>query len=384
MGYYIRFLPKKKNAPIWKLQFVSARKADQRESSAAANPKRAWDISKDRWSSLGFHASMSLQDARVRGRQLNADLRLKQQELRLKQLRDKELKFQLLNAAALPEEFVSEFEERFVRPRNDLSKKEYKARHHSRFTAWRTAQKIIVAVGVEPTNWLYHQDRFYDQFHKCQFSIGYVQRVLAMINLWGHFITRKLCQPYYAVRAPKGYERQRLLEAFYSKSSRRRVPSAPITPELLSKINGIMNAVNFNWLYISVWLGLRPQEIDNILDDRMWKVETLPTGRKIIWVYQTKIVALPPEDRWKPIPILFDEQHFALKIIADKNFKRPLTKTVSKYIGPKHDLYGGRKGFVDLMLYKGQMLENISIWMGHSTLNRTWRSYKNKKIYHGD
>jgi hypothetical protein len=28
----------------------------------------------------------------------------------------------------------------------------------------------------------------------------------------------------------------------------------------------------------------------------------------------------------------------------------------------------GRKGFTDLMLAKGHSLENISIWMGHSTL----------------
>jgi hypothetical protein len=35
------------------------------------------------------------------------------------------------------------------------------------------------------------------------------------------------------------------------------------------------------------------------------------------------------------------------------------------------DLYGGRKGFTDLMLSKGNTIENISIWMGHSTLDRT-------------
>jgi hypothetical protein len=45
-------------------------------------------------------------------------------------------------------------------------------------------------------------------------------------------------------------------------------------------------------------------------------------------------------------------------------------------------LYGGRKGFTDLMLSKGNTIENISIWMGHSTLDRTWRSYKQKMKFH--
>ncbi len=91
---------------------------------------------------------------------------------------------------------------------------------------------------------------------------------------------------------------------------------------------------------------------------------------------------MPPEDRWKPIPLLFDEQHFALKVIVDGILKRPLLKTVRLLFGKGFSLYGGRKGFVDLMLARGHAMENISIWMGHSTLSRTWRSYKNKRVFH--
>jgi hypothetical protein len=280
------------------------------------------------------------------------------------------------------EEFVAEFEERFVRARDVLTESQRQRRNKQRYTTWRAAQKTIVKVGIEPTNWFYHQDYFYDSFCENQYSVGYIQSILGMINLWGHFITRKLCQPFSPIRYPKGYERQRLLEAFYQKKSHHRVPSQSITPEHLAMIEGRINIKNFNWLCISIWFGLRPQEIDQLNQASMWKIEILPTGRKILWVFQTKIIALPPEDRWKPIPIIFDEQHFALKMILDKNFKRPLTKTIQKHIGPGHDTYGGRKGFVDLMLSKNQSLENISIWMGHSTLGRTWRSYKNKRVYH--
>jgi len=34
------------------------------------------------------------------------------------------------------------------------------------------------------------------------------------------------------------------------------------------------------------------------------------------------------------------------------------------------------------MLAKGNSLENISIWMGHSTIGRTWKSYKKRRKYH--
>lgn len=57
-------------------------------------------------------------------------------------------------------------------------------------------------------------------------------------------------------------------------------------------------------------------------------------------------------------------------------------KTMHFHFGPGVDLYGGRKDFTDLMIAKGHTLENISIWMGHSSLDRTWRSYKAKARFH--
>lgn len=137
----------------------------------------------------------------------------------------------------------------------------------------------------------------------------------------------------------------------------------------------------FNWLYLSVWLGLPPQEVDNLKNKDLWRVEETSSS-KILWVFQTKIVSLSYEDRWKPIPILFEEQEFAVRIIKAQKFQRPLVKTIHHYFGEGIDLYGGRKGFVDLMLSKCHALENISVWMGHSTLERTWRSYKQRKKYH--
>lgn len=189
-------------------------------------------------------------------------------------------------------------------------------------------------------------------------------------------------RPFLSIPRPTGYERRRLIEAYFQINKNKRKDSKPLTPIMLNSTRSQLRTDLYNWIFLSVWFGLRPKEVDNLHDQDLWKIEKLFNGRTVLWVYQTKIVALPPEDRWKPIPILFDEQRFALRILKSGNFKRPISKTMKKYFGKGVDLYGGRKGFTDLMISKGQILENISIWMGHSTLNRTWKNYKSRKLYH--
>lgn len=229
---------------------------------------------------------------------------------------------------------------------------------------------------------VFHTHDIYDYFHQKQLSLRYILSILKLSNLWGFFICKKMARPFLPVPPPRGYERQRLVDEYYRKEQKARKPSLPLSPEALRETAGKMNVKNYHWLYLTVWLGLRPQEVDNLLDKQLWWVETLPNKRKVLWIFQTKIIALPPEDRWKPIPILFPEQEFSLRIVEGQNFKRPIGKTMKKYFGKGTDLYAGRKGFTDLMLSKGHSLENISIWMGHSTLDRTWRSYKSRRRYH--
>jgi hypothetical protein len=250
------------------------------------------------------------------------------------------------------------------------------------YVVWRAAQKMIVAIGVEPSEWFYNIHPIYDYFCTMKMSPKYMMSVLKIANLWGFFISRKLARPFLQVPSPRGYERQRLIEANYEKDRGVSRASKSIGPEDLAKLKGKLNSKNLNWLFISVWFGLRPKEVDSLKNKELWKTETLANGRKILWVFQTKIIALPPEDRWKPIPILFDEQHFALQIIEAKTFQRPLIKTMRKHFGKGVLLYAGRKGFSDLMLSKGHAFENISIWMGHSSLQRTWKSYKSRRKFH--
>lgn len=128
---------------------------------------------------------------------------------------------------------------------------------------------------------------------------------------------------------------------------RGRKASAPLTPKTLMKKKGMINQYNFNWLLISVWLGLRPKEVDNLHQKRFWKVESLGSGLVILWVYQTKSVALPPEDRWKSIPLLLQDQVTILQILKSSNSRRPLMKTIRRHLGDDINRYGGRKRFTD-------------------------------------
>jgi hypothetical protein len=57
MGYYVRALPWKKSNPRWKLQFVSYKSQDTKDSNAIKT-KKEWDVDPDRWRCLGFHKSV--------------------------------------------------------------------------------------------------------------------------------------------------------------------------------------------------------------------------------------------------------------------------------------------------------------------------------------
>lgn len=379
MSYYIRALPKKKSEPKWKVQYVSFKKSDYKDSKAKF-PKKEWDISTERWIALGFYRYLNLEEAKIRARQLNSQLEIKKQEERLLKSEEASRNFQKRFDSVLPEEFVSEFEKRFMRKRD--SEVDRGRRRTSRaMLVWKAAQKMIVSIGVEPTDWFYSSYEIYDYFNSKKYSIRYIQTILKIANLWGYFISKKTGRAFLPISSPKGYERARLIDTYYNKTEKVRIASAPLAPEDLYISKGKIKNEQFNWLYLSVWFGLRPQEIDNFKIKELWRIEE-NSNPKILWVFQTKIISLPTEDRWKPIPILFHEQEFALRIIKSQTIQRPLVKTLHHYFGKGIDLYGGRKGFVDLMLSKGHALENISVWMGHSTLDRTWRSYKQRRKYH--
>lgn len=206
MGYYIRALSGKKKFPKWKVQFVSYKKADAQNSNAA-KPKKEWDVSKERWRALGFLTRMSVDEAKTRAKQLNSLEIIKRQEKRLRQMKLEELEISRKYEAFLPEEFKEEFEKRFLRRRDsqtDSNKRKLTRAH----TIWRAVQRLIIDIKIEPSEWYCNQDRIYDYFYENKFSLSYTNKMLALFNVWGFFICRKLDQPFLPVSRPRGYERK--------------------------------------------------------------------------------------------------------------------------------------------------------------------------------
>jgi hypothetical protein len=209
-----------------------------------------------------------------------------------------------------------------------------------------------------------------------------MKKILLITNLWGNFLSRRLGQSFMRIPLPRGAEKARLLDAYFEKCGRALRQSEPLTPKKLSNAKSHLKNEQYNWLYLSVWLGLRPQEVDQLKDERLVRLQRDMSGTPILWVYQSKLASVPPRYRWKLIPLVFKEQEKALKIIRSKLFQRPLIKTVKRLFGAHTTLYGERKGFTDLMLSLKQDFIHISQWMGHSSIERTWKNYKSRCITH--
>jgi hypothetical protein len=319
---------------------------------------------------------MNLDEAKSHVRYLNSRAKLKLDELRRQRLREMQELFELEAAAVFPDVFKREFEERFILGRIPNEERRNVISH------WRAAQRLLLKLKLDPSDWFEESTKFYDYFYDKNHSLSYLRKILRLANLWGFYISKKRAKPFLPVLSPAGHEKRRLVTSYYAKREKPPQESDPITPEQLSRIRGSIYIPLYNWLYLSVWLGLRPLEIDNLKKDGFYYIDIDDTGTKIMWIYQTKLVSLPPSKRWKPIPLIFKEQQEIVTILSKGEFHRPLTKTVKHHFGEGTTLYGGRKGFTDLMLSRGQSLENIAQWMGHSSIERTWKNYKSKTIFH--
>lgn len=329
-------------------------------------------IPKDTWHTLGFSPSSSFEEAKARAQQLNALAHLRRHEARRARIIERQRIEEVTQSAFLPEPLVKEFEETRLFGRFPNGARDKTASY------WRAARRVIAELKVEPKDWCFEAVRFYDYFRRKEFSPAYVQKLLRILNLWGSYVARKQEKPFDPIPAPRGVERVRLSDSAKKKKNKQgNKRSAPLTPSMLEAKRELLKAEHYAWLYLSVWCGLRPVEVDGLKQADTWRVE-YEGKTPVLYVYQSKLVALEEEERWKPIPLFLPEQKKVLKLLEAPK-KRPLAKTLRSHFGERVTTYGGRRGFTDLMLARGQSLEDISVWLGHTTIERTWRSYKNRQ-----
>ena len=82
------------------------------------------------------------------------------------------------------------------------------------------------------------------------------------VNLWVFFICKKMGRPFLQVPIPGGYERRRIINAYFEKSANKNKLRIDL----------------FNWMYLTVWFGLRRKEVDYLHDKNLWRVEKLFNG----------------------------------------------------------------------------------------------------------
>lgn len=242
---------------------------------------------------------------------------------------------------------------------------------------WKIAQKIISTLQLLPTQYGQNAGRFVSYFMKREFSPDYCIKLLKIINHFGEFCAQHQNQFYKHIKLSRTQIQQ--IRDKYLYSDNYRGPSDRLSPEMLDNKKPQLSDENYRWLYISVWLGLRPQEIDKICSKKFGHKLEFDKRHKIqfIQIYQSKLKSVAEEKRWKAIPLIFDEQKKIIEYLK-RPLKRPTYKTMKRVFGGSIKCYAGRKNFTDLMLDRGRKIEEISTWLGHSTIETTWKFYKDK------
>lgn len=332
---------------------------------------------------LGIPGTLTYKEAKERAKQLNAQSKLKYHADRRAKIADR-LKTERTEALAfLPEIDIAEFETKVLAVKF-LGAEVWDPKHKTA-VKWRAALKTMRHVKLDPSEWAEKPFVFYTYFIQKKFSPSYVERIIHFMNLYGYFYCRKYKTPFAPIPPLKGVLRQKQTHA-YSTNPERRHKADRITPAELEAQKSNLGEERYNWVFLSLWLGLRPEEVDSLKNPHNSHPHffEIQDDTPVLVIYQSKLLNTVDEsERWKRIPILYEQQEEAVKIIASGKFERPLPKTLQLHLKKAHaDTYSGRKSYADLMRSLGQDLEDIFGWMGHKTIERTWKDYKSRKIIH--
>jgi len=341
--------------------------------------EKARHVKESEYSALGVKTSMTREEANARLKQLNLDEERRRHEAKRNAIKERLSEEDDVECEHLPKVFAQRFEVEHLSAKYlDNPEQLKKVQTH-----WRAAKKIVRAVKRPMAEWGKKPEPFYIYFQQNKVSWEYAKRLMRILNDWGYFMADETGSTFRPIPAPPARARERIRDAYFDAGKSKE--SAPLTPGMLEKKRSGLFPEHANWIMIAVWLGLRPGEVKSLKDKtgKKFRVGT-QGGKKVVWVYQSKLTNLPYEKRFKGIPILYPEQETVLNLIKEGNFVRPLAKTVKAHFGDKVNTYGPRKGFVDLMMGLGQQLQNISAWMGHQSLLTTQRFYKNKNLVHWD
>jgi integrase len=336
-------------------------------------------VPKEAWPALGFRYDMSLEEAKDRASQIN-----KQSQLEAKKIANTKRRQEL--QAAIDDAYIPEkLEQSFC----ELLETEYEDnpdRLATIYKHWNTAKKLIAEVQLDPKDYFAEKALIFNYYKKRNWSPDYIKRITRILNQWGAFYARKHNSFFQEIPSLTQTQTQKIVDLRDASGTKFRAAAKPLMwTDLQNAKTSFQHAgliLQWNWLFIGLWFGLRPTEIDNLKIEKYWKVtKNKEHAIDVLEIYQTKLTSLPREQRWKQIPIYQAEQKEAMQIILTGEFERPLVKTIALRLGTGHDTYSPRKGFTDLMLNLGYTLDDVALFLGHESIDTTWKSYKNKKRF---
>lgn len=371
-----------KKPPFWKAQYRTFKKSDLKKykNKGHLSSDKATDFKIDDYNRHGFNLNWSIEQARDRAKQINSQDDIEKRNKAKSEFNERRDEERERLYAFLPKSLVIDFENQL---REDFYGTEIEWRKDKSQFIWKKCQKILCDLEIPIDIWGDKKRSFYKYFIKNKISLSYAEKIINMLNKWGRFQSNYQKSYFQELPFPRGRDKTKLIDT-YSEHKGRGKESKPLTESLLMKAESRMLEYHFNWLWISFWFGLRPSEVDSLLEEEgdKYKVKT-KNKKQYITVYQSKLTSIEKSKRYKNIPIIFPEQFIALELIREKRFKRPLPKTIQNHIGEGFNCYCGRKGFEALLLSlndSGKITyEMISNWLGHASVDRTWRNYRNRE-----
>lgn len=356
-------------------------------------------VEQARFNDLGLTNTMTLAQARSRVREINKLDRNKKSEYRAKIFSAKRAEWQ---KAVDKIYFPPEIMEVFLSDIYDSPgiKKKYQNRLVRCFEV--VTEMIPKHVQILPHQYNSNIKKVVNYFCKQKYSISYSSDIIMVMNMWAKCYAKH--KGVYADLIEKLNPSYRLAlnEAHLTKEVAVRKRAVPITRPDLENMYSLIDKSNeeekgfYRWVRASWLFGLRPSELDRFIfgeqdEDRI----VFDDGVKCLQVKQTKTVNKNGVRlTYKKIPVLSKEQEEALAEILNFPAIRPEPEWMDKHLrikgkkykpeGHKFDCYSGRKGFIDLMLSTeyNQKLENISVYLGHTSITTSFTHYKDKENLH--
>lgn len=373
-SYYI----KKNSSGTWSLLLESYEGGERSQET----------ISKALYYKFGLRPEMNVQQARDEIKKYNFLRKNENAEVRSQMLALKRSdKLVGINQTLFPPILVKKFNEKI----DELhATHRYKVRMLGVFSV--VQEMVSKHIKVMPSQYTDEVGKITNYFKKRQFSVSYCMDIIYMLNWWGKFYAKQTGTYFEKIEGLKANDRNAIAQAHSFKTEGIRTAALAIDEDALKRMKANIDPTKekevywLNWVESAHRFGLRPSELDRIIGN----VETtFEDGAEILLVEQTKTVFDGAEqDKIKRIPVLCVEQAECLEKIKAGVMKRPHPKWIHKMAKDpkkkykrheKYDCYSPRKGATDYWLGElKQSLENCALFLGHRSIETTWKRYKNR------